>query len=158
MAQHANAAYDLDLFSPNRKPHLVEMKNTKKAEEDSRRRAHRQSVLNLLVYLAIAAAAVVLVGYFITCRVRLTEQNKLLAERQAYLSELESESVSLKSEVAGKTSAEQVNAYVQENGLYPVNSNQIYYVEATDEDQVIIPQKEVGWLERTWNAIADFFS
>ena len=158
MAQHANAAYDLDLFSPNRKPHLVEMKNTKKAEEDSRRRAHRQSVLNLLIYLAIAAAAVVLVGYFITCRVRLTEQNKLLAERQAYLSELESESVRLKSEVASKTSAEQVNAYVQENGLYPVNSNQVYYVEATDEDQVIIPQKEVGWLERTWNAIADFFS
>ena len=158
MAQHANAAYDLDLFSPNRKPHLVEMKNTKKAEEDSRRRAHRQSVLNLLIYLTIAAAAVALVGYFITCRVRLTEQNKLLAEKQAYLSELEAESVRLKSEVAGKTSAEQVNSYVQENGLYPVNSNQVYYVEATDEDQVIIPEKEVGWLERTWNAIADFFS
>ena len=156
MAQHANAAYDLDLFSPHRKPHLVEMKNTKKAEEDSRRRAHRQSVLNLLIYLAIAAVAVVLVGYFITCRVRLTEQNKLLAERQAYLSELESESVRLKSEVAGKTSAEQVNAYVQENGLGLINSNQIYYIEAPQQDQVTRPAVEGNWFQRAWNALVDF--
>ena len=141
-----------------RKPHLVELKNTKKVEADSRRRAHRQSVLNLMIYLAIAAAAVVVVGYFITCRVRLTEMNKTMAEKQSQYNALVSEEVRLKSEVAGKTGAEQVNAYVQENGLYPVNSNQIYYVEATAEDEVIIPQKEVGWLERTWNAITDFFS
>ncbi|MBR2319423.1 MAG: hypothetical protein IKA50_01385 [Clostridia bacterium] len=158
MAQLSNAAYDLDLFSPHRKPHLVEMKNTKKVEADNRRRAHRQSVLNLLIYLSIAAVAVVLVGYFITCNVRLTEMNKELAEKQAHLSELEAEGVRLKAEVASKTSAEQVNAYVQENGLYPVNNNQIYYIEATEEDQVIVPQEEAGWLERTWNAIVDFFS
>ena len=158
MAQHTNAAYDLDLFSPQRKPHLVEMKNTKKVEEDNRRRAHRQSVMNLLIYLAIAAVAVMLVGYFITCNVRLTEMNKTLADKQAQLSALESEGVRLKSEVAGKTSAEQVNAFVQENGLYPVTGNQIYYIEATEEDQVIIPEKDEGWLEKTWNVVLDFFA
>ena len=158
MAQRSNAAYDLDLFSPNRKPHLVEMKNTKKAEEDNRRRAHRQAVLNVLIYLSIAAVAVVLVGYFITCNVRLTELNKSLAEKQAELSALEAEGVRLKSEVAGKISAEQVNGYVQENGMYPVNSNQIYYIEATTEDQVIIPPEEESWWDKTWGAIVDFFS
>ncbi len=155
---HTNAAYDLDLFSPQRKPHLVEMKNTKKAEEDNRRRAHRQSVLNLLIYLSIAAVAVVLVGYFITCNVRLTEMNKSLADKQAQLSALESEGVRLKAEAASKTSAEQVNAFVQEHGMYPVNGSQIYYIPSTDEDQVIVAEKEVGWLEQAWNAVVDFFS
>lgn len=155
---HTNAAYDLDLFSPQRKPHLVEMKNTKKAEEDSRRRAHRQSVLNLLIYLAVAAVAVALVGYFITCNVRLTEMNKTLSDKQAQLSALESEGVRLKSEVMSKTSAERVNAYVQENGLYPVNSSQVYYIAATEEDQVIVAEQEAGWLEKAWDAVVDFFS
>lgn len=157
MAQ-SSAAYDLDLFSPQRKPRLVEMKNTKKAEEDNRRRAHRQSVLNLLIYLSIAAVAVVLVGYFITCNVRLTEMNKSLADKQAELSALESEGVRLKSEAASKTSAEKVNAYVQENGLYPVNSSQIYYIPSTAEDEVIIVEEEKTWLEQAWNAVVDFFT
>lgn len=158
MAQHSNAAYDLDLFSPDRKPHLVELKKTKKVTEDNRRRAHRQSVLNLMIYLAIAAVAVALVGYFITCNVRLTEMNKTLANKQAELSALESEGVRLKSEAASKTSAEKVNAYVQDNGLYPVNSNQIYYIEATEEDQVFVAEEDPTWWEKTWDAVVDFFS
>ena len=154
---HTNAAYDLELFS-DRKPRLVEMKNAKKAEEDSRRRAHRQSVLSLMVYLAIAAVAVVLVGYFITCNVRLTEMNKSLVEKQAQLSALQSEEVRLKSEVAGKTSAEKVNTYVQDNGLYPVHSNQIYYVQTVKENQVTIPEEDATWLEKAWGAVVDLFT
>ena len=157
MAQAANRAYDLDLFQP-RKPHLVELKNTKKATEDNRRRNRRQSVLNLIVYLAIAALAVVLVGYFITCNVQLTEMNKALSDKQSQLSALQSEAVRLKSEMAGKTSAEKVNAYVQENGLNPINSNQIYYIEASSEDQVSIPEVESNWFRRAWNAVVDFVS
>ena len=157
MAQAASRAYDLDLFQP-RKPHLVELKNTKKATEDNRRRSRRQSVLNLIVYLAIAALAVVLVGYFITCNVQLTEMNKALSDKQSQLSALQSEAVRLKSEMAGKTSAERVNAYVQENGLNPINSNQIYYIEASSEDQVSIPEVESNWFRRAWNAVVDFVS
>jgi cell division protein FtsL len=156
MAQ-ASRAYDLDLFQP-RKPHLVELKNTKKATEDNRRRSRRQSVLNLIVYLAIAAIAVVLVGYFITCNVQLTEMNKALSDKPTQLSALQSEAVRLKSEMAGKTSAEKVNAYVQENGLNPINSNQIYYIEASSEDQVLIPEVESNWFRRAWNAVVDFVS
>ena len=148
-------AYDLELFS-DRKPQLVEMKNTKKAEEDTRRRAHRQSVLSLVVYLAVAAVAIVLVGYFITCNVRLTEMNKSIKDKQAQLSALQSEEIRLKSEVAGLTSAEKVNGFVQENGLGPVNSNQIYYIEAQEQDQVTVPKEEGTWFERAWNAIIEF--
>ena len=149
------AAYDLELFS-DRKPQLVEMKNTKKAEEDTRRRAHRQSVLSLVVYLAVAAVAIVLVGYFITCNVRLTEMNKSIKDKKAQLSALQSEEIRLKSEVAGLTSAEKVNGFVQENGLGPVNSNQIYYIEAQEQDQVTVPKEEGTWFERAWNAIIEF--
>ena len=157
MAQAASRAYDLDLFQP-RKPHLVELKNTKKATEDNRRRSRRQSVLNLIVYLAIAALAVVLVGYFITCNVQLTEMNKALSDKQSQLSALQSEAVRLKSEMAGKTSAEKVNAYVQENGLNPINSNQIYYIEAKEQDQVSLANENDSWFRKAWDALLDFLS
>jgi cell division protein FtsL len=156
MAQ-IGVAYDLELFS-SRKPHLVEMKNTKKAQEDTRRRSRRQSLLNLVVYLAVAAVAIALVGYFITCNVRLTEINKELMEKQSELNALQSEEVRLRSEVAGMTSSDKVDAYVQETGMSPVNSNQIYYIEATEEDQVSLPEENGNWLEQAWNAIVDFLS
>ncbi len=156
MAQ-ASRAYDLELFQP-RKPHLVELKNNAKATEDNRRRNRRQSVLNLFVYLAVGAVALALAGYFITMRVRMTEINKSILDMQAQYSALVSEEVRLKSEIAGLTSAEKVNAYVQDNGMNPINSNQIYYIEAIEEDRVSIPEVEGNWFRRAWNAVVDFVS
>ena len=156
MAQ-TGVAYDLELFS-SRRPHLVEMKNNKKAEADTRRRTRRQSVLNLVVYLAVAAIAIALVGYFITCNVRLTEMNKELMDKQAQLSALQSETVRLQSEVAAKTSTDKVDAYVQETGMSPINSNQIYYIEAKVQDQVSLPDDNGNWLEKAWNTVVDIFS
>ena len=156
MAQ-TGVAYDLELFS-SRRPHLVEMKNNKKAEADTRRRTRRQSVLNVVVYLAVAAIAIALVGYFITCNVRLTEMNKELMDKQAHLSALQSETVRLQSEVAAKTSTDKVDAYVQETGMSPINSNQIYYIEAKSQDQVSLPEDNGNWLEKAWNTVVDIFS
>ena len=153
----AQVAYDLELFSP-RRPHLVEMEGSKKKEEDTRRRTRRQSVLNLVVYLVIAAIAIGLVGYFITCNVRLTELNKDLIAKQAELNALQSEEVRLRSEVAGQTSAEKVDRFVQANGMSPLNSNQVYYIEAEEEDQVSLPEESGNWLEQAWDAIVDFLS
>ena len=153
----AQVAYDLELFSP-RRPHLVEMEGSKKKEEDNRRRTRRQSVLNLVVYLVIAAIAIGLVGYFITCNVRLTELNKELIAKQAQLNALQSEEVRLRSEVAGQTSAEKVDQFVQANGMSPLNSNQVYYIEAEEQDQVSLPEESGNWLEQAWNAIVDFLS
>lgn len=156
MAQ-TGQAYDLELFRP-REPRLVTVQNSKKAQEDARRRSHRQSVLNFVVYLSIALVALALVGYFITCNVRLTELNKEIADGQAQLSALQSEQVRLQSDLAGKTSAEQVNQYVQEHGMLPLTGNQVYYIEAHQEDQVSLAEEEEGIFAKAWSAVVDFFS
>lgn len=153
----AQIAYDLELFSPHR-PRLVEMEGSKKKEEDTRRRTRRQSLLNLVVYLVIGAIIIGVVGYFITCKVHLTELNKELIAKQAELNALQSEEVRLRSEVAGQTSAEKVDQFVQANGMSPLNSNQVYYIEAEEQDQVSLPEESGNWLEQAWNAIVDFLS
>ena len=152
-----NQAYDLERFQP-REPRLVALKNTKKVQEDTRRRTRRQSVLNLVVYLTLAVVAMAMVGYFITCNVRLTEMNKTLSEGQAQLSALQSEQVRLQSELAGLTSAERVNQYAQENGLLPMGSNQIYYIEAKEQDQVSLANENDSWFRKAWDALLDFLS
>ena len=152
-----NQAYDLERFEA-REPRLVALKNTKKVQEDTRRRTRRQSVLNVIVYLALALVAMAMVGYFITCNVRLTEMNKALSDGQAQLSALQSEQVRLQSELAGLTSAERVNEYAQENGLLPAGSNQIYYIEAKEQDQVSHANENDSWFRNAWDALLDFLS
>ena len=111
-------------------------------------------LFNAVIVLAVLA----LVGYFITCNVRLTELNKKKADGLAQLSALQSEEVRLNSELAGLTSAERVNQYVQEQGMLPVSSSQIYYIEAPQQDQVSVAQEEEGFFAQVWNTLADFFS
>lgn len=152
-----NEAYDLELFQP-RESRLVALKNDAKTTKETKRRARRQSLANLVVYLALALVALGLVGYFITCNVRLTEMNKTLADGQAQLNALQSEQVRLKSELAGLTSAERINQYAQEHGLLPVDSNQIYYITANDEDQVSLAEQQEGWFAKAWEAIVNFLS
>ena len=150
-------AYDLERFQP-RENRLVALKNTKKAQEDAQRRSHRQSVLNVVVYLIAGVIILGFVGYFITCNVRLTEMNKKIADGQAQLSALQSEQVRLQSQLAGLTSAEQVNAYAQEHGLVPMASNQIYYIEAETQDQVSLASENDSWLRKAWDALRTFLS
>ena len=152
-----NVAYDLELFQP-REARLVALKNNTKVQADRRRRTRRQSTLNVAVYLAVALLALGMVGYFITCNVRLTEMNKQIADGQAQLSALQSEQVRLQSQLAGLTSAERVNAYAQENGLLPVGSNQIYYIEAKEQDQVSLASENDSWLRKAWDALAALLS
>ena len=156
MAQ-TNRAYDLDLFQA-RDTRLVALKNNKKVQEDTRRRTRRQSVLNVIVYLVLGVLVMGAVGFFITGRVVLTEMKQELADQIAYASALESESIRLDSELSALTSAEQVNRYAQENGMVPVGSNQIYYIESQEQDQVSLPAENDSWFRKAWNAIQDFLS
>lgn len=149
-------AYDLDRFQP-RETRLVALKNTKKVQEDTRRRTRRQSLLNVFVYLLLGLVTLTLAGYFITCNVLTTEMNKQLADGQAEYSALQSEEVRLKSELAALTSAEQVNQYVLEHGLTPVSSNQIYYIESKQQDQVSLPSEGNSWFAKAWGALVNFF-
>ena len=151
-----NEAYDLELFQP-REPRLVAL-NDPKTARDTKRRARRQSLANVVVYLAIALVVMAMVGYFITCNVRLTEMNKALSDGQTQLNALQSEQVRLKSELAGLTSAERINQYAQEMGMQPIDRNQIYYITVHEEDTVTLAQEQDSWFETAWDAVVDFFS
>ena len=152
-----NEAYDLELFQP-REGHLRPMQNTAKVTRDRKRRDSRHRLATIAVFLVVAAVVIGVVGYFIYCNVRLTEMNKALADGRSQLGVLQSEEVRLKSELAGLTSAEKINQYALEHGLQPVDSNQIYYITANEEDVVILPDKEESWLSRAWSAVVDFLS
>ena len=48
--------------------------------------------------------------------------------------------------------------FVQANGMSPLNSNQVYYIQAEEEDQVSLPEENGNWLQQAWNAVVDFLS
>ncbi len=145
-----NEAYDLELFQ-TRQPRLVALKDSPKVAKEKRKRALRQSLLNMVAYLLVAAVAVAMLGYFITCNVRLTELNSAIADAQTELGTLQSEKVRLQSELAGKTSAGQMEQYALENGMLPAQNNQIYYIHAQSEDLVEVAEEEKSWLEQLWS-------
>ena len=152
-----NEAYDLELFRP-REPKLVALEGNKKAFEDSRKRAKRHARFNVVVYLALALTAVAIIGYLITSNVRMTEMNKTIADYTTELNTLHSERVRLEAELAGKTSAEQINKYAQEHGMTPADSNQIYYIATDGEDVVTVPGGGKTWFDRLWETICDAFT
>ena len=150
-------AYDLERFQP-REPRLVALKDNKKVVESKRKRAVRQARLNIVAYLAVAVIAMGMVAYFITCNVRLTEMNKTIDDCQAELSTLHSEQVRLEAELAGLTSAEQISNFAQNYGLQPIDSNQVYYIAASDQDQVTLAEGQGNWFTRAWHALRNFLS
>ncbi len=152
-----NEAYDLELFRP-REPRLVALKDNKRVAQDNRKRARRHARFNVVVYLALALVAVAVIGYLITCNVRMTEMNKTIADYTVELNTLHSERVRLEAELSGKTSAEQINKYAQENGMTPANTNQIFYIATDGEDIVTVPNGGQNWLERLWSAITNLFT
>ncbi|MBQ6848453.1 MAG: hypothetical protein IJN76_00145 [Clostridia bacterium] len=151
-----NTAYDLELFQP-RESRLIALKNDTKAKADQSRRTRRQSTLNVVVYLIVGLIVLGMVGYFITCNVRLTELNKQIADGEAQLSALQSEQVRLQSQLAGLTSAERVNAFAQEHGLVPMGNNQIYYIEAKEQDQVSLTSENDSWWDKVWDGFLALF-
>lgn len=152
-----NEAYDLTLFE-RREPRLVALKGNKKAAADKKKRVRRQAVMNVAVYLTLAVVIMGMIGYFITCNVRLTEMNKAISDRQTQLSTLQSEKVRLEAELAGKTSAGQIDRYALENGMLPVESSQIYYIAENGDDLVVVPQESQSWLRRVWLTLTGFLS
>ncbi len=152
-----NEAYDLDLFRP-REPKLVALEGNKKTAEESKKRARRHARFNVVVYLALALTAVAIIGYLITSNVRMTEMNKAIADYHTELNTLHSERVRLEAELSGKTSAEQINKYAQENGMTPVDSNRIYYIVTDSEDIVTVPDGGQTWFDRLWEAVGKAFS
>ena len=88
----------------------------------------------------------------------MTEMNKTIADYTTELNTLHSERVRLEAELAGKTSAEQINKYAQEHGMTPADSNQIFYIATDGEDVVSVPGGGQTWLDRLWETICDAFT
>ena len=84
--------------------------------------------------------------------------NKTLSDGQIQLNELQSEQVRLKSELAGLTSAERINQYALDKGMQPIDSNQIYYITAHEEDAVTLTDEQDGWFGKLWSTVWDFLS
>lgn len=156
MAQNG-FAYDLELFQ-SREPKLVALKDNKKVLENKKKHQRRQAALNTITILSIAVVVLGMVAYFITCNVHLTEMNKAIADSQTQLNTLHSEQVRLQAELAGKTSAEQINNYAQQHGMLPIDNHQIYYIEGHQEDLVTLKGPAVGWFRQAWDAIWSFLS
>lgn len=152
-----NEAYDLELFRP-REPRLVALEENKKLVQQKGRRTRLQAVANVTVYLLVAAVVMGLVGYLITCNVRLTEMNKTISDHQVSLNILQSERVRLEAELSSKTSAAQAERYALENGMFPVDSSQIHYISSGSGDLVTLPQSGQNWLQQAWQAVKNIFS
>ena len=152
-----NQAYDLELFRP-REPHLYEVKSDAKTARDTRRRSRKQLAASVAVSLVIAILAMALVASLITYNVKLTEMNKALSDGQARLNALQSEKVRLTSELAGLTSPERINEFALANGMQPIDSSQIYYIHANEEDAVTLAEEESGWFSRAWATIVGVLS
>ncbi len=156
MARGMNEAYDLDLFGP-REPRLVALKENKKVAADNRKRVRRHARFNVVVYLTLMLAAVAVIGYLITCNVRMTEMNKTITDYNTEINTLHSERVRLEAELSGKSSAEQINNYAQENGMTPAHASQTYYIATEGEDVVSVPDGGQNWFDRLWEALGDLF-
>ncbi|MCI8553991.1 MAG: hypothetical protein HFJ80_03495 [Clostridiales bacterium] len=154
-----NEAYDLSLFEP--KPaKVVQLVPDKRRARAQKKQRRIQSLLNTAATLLTAGLAVLAVGLVIACRVHLTEMDSRIKTQQQELNNLQSEYVRLTSELAAKTSAQQVEDYAtQVLGMQKADPGQIQYitVQGGSEVELVDPQGR-GLLETIGSAISDFFS
>ena len=147
-------AYDLSLFE-SRQSNIVALKPNKKQQKEQTRRARLQSVLNMAVAVFVAAAVIAVVGLMIASRVRLTEMNTEINNLQEELAALQSETITLKNELASQTSAESVEAYVEAHGMQKTESYQMRYISVESGDRIERPEEtDTPW----YAAVADWFA
>ncbi len=154
---NGGTAYDLSLFETKR-AELVALKLNKKEQKQSNKRARLQRFFNAVAYLAVAIAALFVIGFLITSNVRLTEMNSQISESKARLSELQSEQIRLQSELASKTSIANVNDYARQNGMTAADGSQITYITVSGSDTVTVAADSGNWLSKAIDAIVGFFS
>ena len=155
---HGSEAYDLSLFEP-KEDKIIELKPNKKLEKVQKRRVKLQSMLNTALTLFVAAILVTVIGSMITTRVQLTEQNKVISQKQQELEELKSEYKQLNAELAAKTSAQSVDAYAKENGMQKVESGQIQYITVDGGDKVELADDGAqSWWDKIGSAVTNFFA
>ncbi len=156
MNPQGSEAYDLSLFE-NKKPTIVEVKPNKKQQMEQKRHARIQTFLNAVTTLFVAAVAVTVIALMIAGRVRLTEMNTEINTLQDQLSALQSETVTLKNELAANTSAESVEQYAAANGMQKTEAHQQKYISVGGGDKIETPVEDVPWYAALAEWVNDLF-
>jgi cell division protein FtsL len=151
-------AYDLSLFEERPARSLRVVKPSRKALKEQRRRQRVQTVLNTAATLLVVTAICAVVGLMIFNRVRITEINDQIIQKQEELGILESETIRLSNELAAQTSAAEVDTYAAQNGMQKIEAYQLRYitVEAGDKPEVA-DNGEAGMFESIAAGVTDFF-
>ena len=157
-ANLGNEAYDLSLFEP-KKAKVVELKPNKKVQKAKSRKRVIESVLNTTATICISALVVGVLTLVIASRVRISELNRVIEEKQAHLVVLQSEEIRLKDQLARKTSTQSVEEYAENVlGMQKVEANQIVYISEINGDKVVVNSaKDDEPLQDIGSAIANFF-
>lgn len=151
-------AYDLSLFEERPARELRVVKPSKQAVKEQRRRQRIQTVLNTAVTLLIAAMVCAVVGLMIFNRVKITEINDQIIQKQEELSILQSETIRLSNQLAAQTSAEQVDAYAAANGMQKIDAYQLRYITVDAGDRLeVADDGEKDFFESLAAGVTDFF-
>lgn len=151
-------AYDLSLFEP--KPaKIVELKPNKKLLKAQKKKAKIQAFLNTVATLCVAAVTVSVLGLMIASRVRMTELDSVINQREQRIVELQSEKTRLTDELARKVSTKSVEEYATNTlGMQKVEAYQIEYISVDDGDKVELADGgSDSILESIGSAVSNFF-
>lgn len=155
---HGSEAYDLSLFEERPARSLKVVKPSAKAQREARRRQRIQTVLNTAVTLLVVTVVCAVVGLMIFNRVKITEINDQIIQKQEELGILQSESIRLSGELAAQTSAEQVDAYAAANGMQKIEGYQLQYITVDAGDKLEVADNgEQDFFESVAAGVTDFF-
>lgn len=160
MAKEANLAYDFALFErKEERPTITEAPLSPTMEKQKKRQRVLQSAMLLTAVVCIVAILGGGTLWMVNCTIRANELKAALAERQQILAELQSEQVRLEADLAAKTSAAEVDAYIAANGMVQVETHQVSYIVHSQADEVAVTTPEtVPWYQQLWQGICSLFS
>lgn len=150
-------AYDLSLFEERPARALRVVKPSKKALKEQRRRQRWQTVINTVTTLLVATVVCAVIGLMIFNRVKITEINDQILQKQEELGILQSETIRLSNQLAAQTSAEQVDAYAAANGMQKIDVYQLRYITVEAGDKLeVADNDEMDFFESVAAGISDF--
>jgi cytoskeletal protein RodZ len=160
MAKETNLAYDFALFErKEERPIITEAPVSPAMQKQRKRQRALQSVMLLTAVVCIVAILGGGTLWMVAGTVRVNELKASLADRQQVLAEMQSERVRLEAELAAKTSAAEVDAYIIANGMVQIETHQITYIVHSQIDEVTVTTPEaVPWYEQLWTGLCALFS
>ena len=117
-------------------------------------------MLNTFATLCVAAVAVTVIGLMITSRVRMTELDSVINERNQQLTVLQSEHTRLTDELQRKVSTESVEDYAENVlGMQKLEAYQVEYIRVESGDKMVVADEgNDSILGTIGSAVSNFFS